>query len=168
LSSTRTRKGTQAMIVPCAVLNKGRTSHIVGVPLDTSSAFCHSYAFTQLPRGNDNTVPSRLRVVCLACEVFTWLPQEAGWKSTRAWWDLVTVYRALSVLGLMYRLQGPLAGWGGRERRSSNHPPGPFIDTARAGQSVVCLACEVFTWLPQEAGWKSTRAWWDLVTDFAG
>ncbi|KAJ5229461.1 hypothetical protein N7489_010169 [Penicillium chrysogenum] len=39
-----------------------------------------------------------------------------------------------------------------------------IADTARASQSVVCLACEVFTWLPQEAGWKSTRAWWDLVT----
>ncbi|KAJ5483294.1 hypothetical protein N7530_002540 [Penicillium desertorum] len=37
-------------------------------------------------------------------------------------------------------------------------------DTARAGQSGVCLAWEVFTWLPQEAGWKSTRAWWALVT----
>ncbi|OQE28244.1 hypothetical protein PENFLA_c005G01310 [Penicillium flavigenum] len=41
--------------------------------------------------------PFILSVVCLAWEVFTWLPQEAGWKSTRAWWALVTVYRAIVI-----------------------------------------------------------------------
>lgn len=38
------------------------------------------------------------------------------------------------------------------------------IATFLTAQSLVCLAWEILTWIPHEAGWKSTRAWWAVLT----